>query len=138
MSEVFALPVIFHTMIPVVCVICLVLGIWILNTTVLGRLPDHLDNNMNAAVVAGARLIAVGSIVSAAAVLGYEDGILRIAALCLSGIAVHVLVSMVLSYAYRGAVDVVQQSGPLLPCAVLVAASQVPAALISIASIILP
>ena len=136
MSEILQSGWFTTAMLPVLGAVLLIFGVWVLDAIAPGSLPVHFDNNMNAAVIAAARLVAVSAVVFTALVAGSDSGLLDTAARGLNGLIIYVAVSVILSYAYRGAADVAQKTGPLLPCAVLVASAQIPAALISIASII--
>lgn len=119
--------------------ILLVGGIWALDVATPGHLPTQIAQNMNAAVVASARLVAVGMVAfttiwtNAGEVLWYALWWTFVFGVV--GIVMQTVATLVIGFAYRGSESVVNQAGPLAPCAVLLAAAQIAAALVVVASI---
>lgn len=106
-----------------------------------GRLPDQVASNMNAAVVAGARLVAVGGI-AAVTLRSNADANLWVAVVWtlvfgLVGLALQTLAVVVISlFTGRGGDHIVNRTGNALhPGAVLMASGQIAAALVVIAAV---
>jgi len=120
-------------------IVLLIVGIWALDVATPGNLPTQMNENMNAAVVAGARLVAVAGVAfttiwtNADKHLGYA--LVWTVVFGLIGIVMQTVATLVIGYAYRGSEHVVSKPGPLAPCAVLLAAAQVAAALVVISAI---
>lgn len=117
----------------------LIAGIWALDVATPGHLPTQMNENMNAATVAGARLIAVAGVAFTTIWTNADNNLLVALAWTLVfglvGIAMQTIATLVIGFAYRGSEHVVTQNGPLLPCAVLLAAAQIAAALVVISAI---
>jgi hypothetical protein len=123
----------------VVGLLLLILGILALDWATPGHLPTQIAANMNAAAVAGARLVAVGGVAFTTIWTNADKDLLYALTWTfvfgVVGIIMQTIVTLVIGWVWRGSDHVVNTKGPLLPCAVILIAGQFAAALIVIASI---
>ena len=121
-------------------IVLLLFGIWLVDVATPGRLPLQLSRNMNASVVASARLLAVAGIVLAAITVDTGKhaplAFLYMLVYGVAGIIIQTVATLVIGLAYRGSEHVVNFEGALKPLAVLLAAAQIASSLIVIASIL--